>query len=185
MVHHACDANQPSSVIARVIAEHPDHFNDRVWNRGGPAHGDDVDNWYHWIDHSCYKPAPTTVDVSVLAAVPAYQVLSRTVDRSFAASLANTLNMTGTLALSPDGQEYAITSTEGGMTRTLSILTATGGYQYQDLSQLWVPPQPGQPLNLPGPEEAARLANAYFLDTAQSLPGGQELRLCQPTRRDR
>jgi hypothetical protein len=175
----ACDS-QTAGATARVIAEHPDHFNDKVWNRGGPARGDDVDNWYHWIDHSCYKAAPNAVDVSLLAAVPAYQVLPRTVDKSFAESLAATLNMTGTLALSPDGQEYAVTNTEGGMTRTLSIQTATGGYSYQDLSQLWVPPQPGQPLTLPPPEEAARLANAYFLDKAQSLPGGQNFTYQNP-----
>ena len=168
-----CDATQPSSVIARVIAEHPGHFNDKVWNRGGPAHPDDVDNTYHWIDHSCYKPAPSAVDTSVLATVPAYEVMARTVDRDFAASLAATLNVTGTLALSPDGQEYAVTNTEGGMTRTLSIQTATGGYLYQDLSQLWSPPAPGQPLNLPDPVEAARLASAFFLANAQALPGGQ------------
>jgi hypothetical protein len=168
-----CDADQPSGVIARVIAEHPDHFNDKVWNRGGPAHGDDVDSWYHWIDHSCYKPAPSAVDISVLATVPAYAVVPRHVDQAYAASLASTLNMTGTLQLSADGQEYAVTNTENGMTRTLSIPTATGGYVYQDTSQLWVPPQPGQPLNLPGPQEAAALANAFFLANAEALPGIQ------------
>ena len=169
----ACDSTQPSSVIARVIAERTCNFNDKVHGRGGPACSTVVDNTYHWIDHRCYKPAPAAVDISLLAEVPTYEVLARSVDEGFAASLARTLNVSGTLALSPDGQEYAITDTTGGVTRTLSIHTATGGYLYQDLSQLWVPPEPGQPLNLPGPEDAAHLADAFFLANAQALPGGQ------------
>lgn len=170
----ACDS-QTSGATARVIAEAPQHFNDKVWNRGGPALGDVVDNTYHWIDHSCYKAPPGLVDTSLLATVPAYDVVPRNVDEAFAASLAATLNMTGTLALSADGREYAVTNVEGGMTRTLAIQTATGGYLYQDLTQIWSPPEPGQPLNLPGPEEAGRLANAYFLAKAQALPGGYNI----------
>jgi hypothetical protein len=167
-----CDA-RTGGATARVIAERTCNFNDKVWDRGGPACSTVVDNTYHWIDHTCYKAAPAMLDVSLLAEVPTYRVLDRTVDEGFAASLASTLNVSGTLSLSPDGQEYAVTDTSGGITRTLTVNTATGGYQYQDLSQLWMPPEEGEPLNLPGPDEAARLADAYFLATAQALPGGQ------------
>ena len=164
-----CDA-RTAGAKARVIAEDTAHFNDKVWNRGGPALGDVV-NWPKWyIDHNCYKPVPNAVDISVLATVPALPVLARTVDQTFAESLAATLGVEGTLALSADGQEYAVTTADG---RTLSIETATGGYTYQDTSQLWVPPDPGAPLNLPGPEEAANLAGAFFLANASALPGGQ------------
>lgn len=168
-----CDA-KTAGATARVIAEEQGHFNDKVWGRGGPALGDVAGAWPRWkIDHNCYKPAPNSVDVSILASVPAYEVLNRTVDQGFAASLAATLNVSGTLGLSPDGQEYALTSTAGGMTRTLSIQTATGGYTYQDLGQLWVPPTPGQPLNLPDPEVAKNLADNFYRLNAQALPGGQ------------
>jgi len=167
-----CDA-RTSGATARVIAERSCHFDDKVHGRGGPACSTVVDSGYSYMTHNCYKAAPAMVDISMLAEVPAYEVLPRTVDEGFAASLASTLGVSGTLSLSPDGLEYAVTDTTGGVTRTLSIATATGGYQYQDLSQLWVPPEEGQPLNLPGTEEAGQLADAYFLATAQALPGGQ------------
>jgi len=166
-----CD-DRTDGATARVIAEDTLHFNDHVWLRGGPVYGDIV-NWpKYYMDHTCYHPRPKAVEVSLLAAMPSQTVLPRTVDMSFAKSLAATLNVNGTLALSPDGSEYALTDTSNAMTRTLSVQTATGGYIYQDTSQLWVPPVPGQPYNLPDPTQAARLANAYFLANAQSLPGG-------------
>jgi hypothetical protein len=168
-----CDSNQPSSVRARVIAEHPNHFNDKVWNRGGQAYGDIVDNWYHWIDHACYKPEPSIVDTAMLVTLPAYEVQHRTVNQQYAASIAATLHMSGTLSLSADGQEIAVTDTQGGVTRTLSIATASGGYLYQNLSELWAPAPPGQPLSLPSPDEALTLANNFFLQNEQTLPGSQ------------
>lgn len=164
----ACDS-QTDGAIARVIAEDVAHFNDKVWNRGGPVYGDVV-NWpKYYIDHSCYKAAPMAVDVSVLATMPSQRVLDRKVTPESAAALAATLGLTGTPSLSPDGSEYALS--DG--TRTLSVLTATGGYQYQDASQLWVPPTPGQPLNLPDPRTAGALANNFFRLNAMALPGGQ------------
>jgi hypothetical protein len=168
-----CDS-RTDGATARVIAEDQAHFNDHIWTRGGPALGDVV-NWpKYYIDHTCYHPQPKAVgvDLAVLATVPSQMVLPRTVDQAFAKSLAATLSMSGTLSLSPDGSEYAVTDSTGGVTRTLAIQTATGGYVYQDTSQLWVPPAPGQPQNLPDPAQAARLASAYFLANAQSLPGG-------------
>ena len=63
-------------------------------------------------------------------------------------------------------------------TRTLSIQTATGGYQYQDASQLWVPP--AGPLTLPDPATAATLAGAYFLANASALPGGHNFDTATP-----
>ena len=167
-----CDA-RTSGARARVIAERTCNFSDKVHGRGGPACGTVVDSWAHVMDHNCYHAAPDMVDVSLLAEVPTYAVLDRTVDEGFAQSLAGTLGVSGTLTLSPDGLEYAVTESTNGVTRTLSIDTATGGYLYQDLSQLWVPPEEGQPLNLPDPEEAASLAETFFLANAQALPGGQ------------
>ncbi len=93
-----CDA-RTAGAKARVIAEDTAHFNDKVWERGGPALGDVV-NWPKWyLDHNCYKPAPNAVDVSLLAEVPTYQVMERAVDQTFAENLASTLGVEGTLAL--------------------------------------------------------------------------------------
>lgn len=165
-----CDKKQPSSVTARVIAEDSRHFSDKLHGRGGPAYGDVVDNWYHWIDHRCHKPAPLHVDTSVLDTLPVYEVVPRTVDENYAANIAETLSMSGTLET--DGEVYAISDTSGGVTRTLEVDVASGGYIYQNVSELWVPPEPGTPTALPGPEEAAQLAESFFLAN-QALPGIQ------------
>lgn len=165
-----CDKKQPSSVTARVIAEHWRHFQDKLHGRGGPAYGDVVDNYYHWIDHRCHKPTPLRVDTSALASLPVYEVVPRTVDESYAANIVETLGMSGTLET--DGEVFAITDTTGGVTRTLEVDIASGGYVYQNVSELWVPPDPGVPTALPGPEEAAQLAEGFFLAN-QALPGVQ------------
>ncbi|MSP12520.1 MAG: hypothetical protein EXR62_06135 [Chloroflexi bacterium] len=165
-----CDMVQPSSVQARVLAEDSRHFGDYLHNRGGPAYGDIVDNTYFWLDHNCYKPEPALVDTSLLATIPAYQIVPRTVDMAYAQNIATTLGLTGTLAT--DGQVWGTSDTQGGVTRTLEINLASGGYVYQNLSQLWIPPAPGAPLSLPDPNEAVQLAGNFFL-AAQSLPGAQ------------
>ncbi|MFN8474915.1 MAG: DUF6345 domain-containing protein [Anaerolineae bacterium] len=166
-----CDQQQPSSVTARVIAEDSRHYGDKLWNRGGPAYGDIVDDNYFWLDHSCYKPDPMVVDTAPLVAMPSYRVVQRTVDESYARNLANTLGFSDTLTLMSNGQEWAISSTQDGVTRTLSVQVASGGYTYQNLAELWLPPEPGLPLSLPGTEQAAQLADSYLLANAQNLPG--------------
>ena len=166
-----CDITQPSSVKARVIAEDSRHFNDKLHTKGGPAYGDVVDNYYTYQDHNCFKPAPFAVDTAVLTTLPAYQVAQRNVDAAYAASLATTLGLSGTPT--HENGQWTLTDTSGGMTRTLQVADASGGYVYQNNSALWVPPDPGAPLTLPGPEEARQLAGAFFLTHAQALPGAQ------------
>ena len=165
-----CDKTQPSSVIAAVIAEDSRHYGDKLHGRGGPAYGDVVNNTYYYLTHSCHKPAPIKVSTALLAELPVYEVVPRTVDEGYAQNIAETLNMSGTLQ--SDGEVFAITDASGGVTRTVEIDMASGGYIYQNVSELWVPPAPGEPLSLPGPEEAQAMAEGFFLAN-QTLPGAQ------------
>ncbi|MCO6450765.1 MAG: PKD domain-containing protein [Caldilineales bacterium] len=166
-----CDITQPSSVIARVIAEDYRHFNDRVHGRGGPAYGDVVDNTYYWIDHRCNKPVPLAVDPDAILAMPIYEVQQRTVDEDYVQSLATALGVEGDVTLE-DGV-FTLTDTSSGMTETLQISEASGGYVFQNNAALWSPPPPGEPSALPDENEAAQAAEAYFLANGQSLPGTQ------------
>lgn len=164
-----CDATQPSSVVARVIAEDWRHFSDRIWNRGGPAYGDFVDNTYYWQDHQCYKPAPMLVDPASIAAMPVYSVQDRQVTQDFVQSIAGALGLEGQATL--ENGVYSILDTTGGISRTLTVDTATGGYSYLNNSTLWNAPDPSQPAALPDPAEAQALADSFFLQNANALPG--------------
>ena len=169
-----CDQTQPSGVTARVIAEDWRHFNDYVWNRGGPAYGDIVDNTYWWMDHNCYKAPPVQLNDSTLAVldtVPSYQVLDRNVTASYAQGIAAALGLEGQVLQSPDGTQFALNDTTGAMTGTLSVNTASGGYLYQNLGQLWVPPTGA--LSLPNQDMAVALGNSFLAANAQTLPGVQ------------
>ncbi len=168
-----CDATQPSSVVARVIAEDWRHFSDRVWNRGGPAYGDIVDSWYYWQDHSCYKAPPKIIDPDSITAMPAYVVQDRAVNTDFVQNIAGALGLEGQATL--DNGVYTLVDTTGGMTHTLTVDAASGGYQYQNNSTLWVAPDPSEPAALPDPAEAMHLADNFFLANAQALPGASYL----------
>jgi hypothetical protein len=162
-----CDVLQPSGVKATVYSQSWWHWDDFL-HGVGPAFPDTPGFGYYRMSHSCRKPAPIRVDTAVLTALPVYEVVPRTVDESYAASIAETLNLSGTLH--SDGETFALTDTSGGFTRTLQVDVASGGYIYQNLSELWVVPEMGDPLALPGPEEAAVLAEGFFL-TSETLPG--------------
>ena len=168
----ACDSSQPSSVVARVIAEDWRHFNDKVWNRGGPVYGDVVDSTYYWQDHRCYKPPAKQVDADALSAaqVQTYVVDPRNVDEDYAQGIANALGLQGTAQCPPGGTECGLVASQGGQTLTLSIDTASGGFVLQNTSQLWAGQDPAAPLTLPTEDAAIGLAGRY-LDGHQALPG--------------
>lgn len=170
-----CDATQPSSVVARVIAEDWRHFSDRIWNRGGPAYGDFVDNTYYWQDHQCYKPAPKLVEPNSITAMPSYVVQDRTVNQDFVQNIAGVLGLEGQATYNEETGTYTILDTTGGVSQTLTVDAASGGYSYQNNSTLWVAPDPGEPAALPGEDEAMQLADSFFLENANALPGATYL----------
>jgi len=168
----ACDSSQPSSVVARVIAEDWRHFDDKVWNRGGPVYGDVVDWPKYYIDHTCYKPPARQVDVAALsaAAVSTYVVDPRDVDEAYAQGVANALGLQGDVQCPPGGTECSLVANQGNQTLTLSIPTASGGFVLQNTDQLWTGQDPAAPLTLPTQDAATILAGSY-LDSHQALPG--------------
>jgi hypothetical protein len=168
----ACDSSQPSSVVARVIAEDWRHFDDKVWNRGGPVYGDIV-NWpKYYLDHTCYKPPARQVDVDALyaAAVNTYVVEPRDVNQAYAQGVANALGLQGDVQCPPGGTECGLVASQGSQSLSLSIPTASGGFVLQNTDQLWAAQNPAAPLTLPTEDAATILAGSY-LDSHQALPG--------------
>jgi hypothetical protein len=168
----ACDSSQPSSVVARVIAEDWRHFDDKVWNRGGPVYGDIVDWPKYYLDHTCYKPPARQVDVDALstAAVNTYVVDPRDVTKEYAQGIADTLGLEGDVQCPPDGTECGLVASQGNQSLTLSIATASGGFVLQNTDQLWAAQNPAAPLTLPTADSTTVLAGR-FLDSHQALPG--------------
>jgi hypothetical protein len=167
-----CDDTQPANVTARVIAEDWRHFDDKVWNRGGPVYGDIVDWPKYYRDHSCYKPPARQVDVDALsaAAVNTFVVDPRNVTQAYAQGIANSLGLQGDVQCPPSGTECGLVASQGGQTLTLSIPTASGGFTLQNTSQLWTAQNPAAPLTLPTEQAATALAGS-FLDSHMTLPG--------------
>jgi hypothetical protein len=170
-----CDDTQPANVRARVIAEEPGHFNDRVWNRGGPALGDVTPGWpRYYIDHTCYKPPARQVDADALsaAAVKTYVVDPREVTQTYAQGVANALGLSGTVQCPPGGTACGLVTSQGSDSVTLSIENATGGFVFQNTDQLWTGQDPDAPLTLPTQEAAINLAGGYMdYLAAEALPG--------------
>jgi hypothetical protein len=174
-----CDDSQPAGTIARVIAEEPGHFNDKVWTRGGPALGDVTPGWpRYYIDHACYKPPARQVDVDALSAAPVktYVVDPREVTQTYAQGVADTLGLEGTVQCPPGGTECGLVTTQGGQSLTLSIETASGGFVMQNTDQLWTGQDPTAPLTLPTEDAALALAGSYMdVLAAEALPGAANL----------
>jgi hypothetical protein len=167
-----CDSTQPANVTARVIAEDWRHFDDKVWNRGGPVY-DDIVNWpKYYTDHSCYKPPAAQVDVDAIAAaaVKTYVVDPRNVDEAYAQGVANSLGLQGSVECPPGGAACGLVDNHTGQSLGLSVDTATGGFVLQNTDQLWTGQDPTKPLTLPTEDAATVLAGSY-LDSHQALPG--------------
>jgi hypothetical protein len=174
----AVDYNQPTITCARVLAETPDNYNDYLHGYGYVGADPAVDGTYWYWDHcsSGAKAVETQfdsgLDAKTLVAVPRFLVQQRMVNEDFVRQLISPAFFgdvyTGTIG--EDDMFFYIGDYSGGITATLQIAKQSGGFNYRNLSELWVPPM--TPLTLPSMDRSLVLISNWFSQTpAEGLPG--------------
>lgn len=169
----AADYNQPTVTCARVLANSYDNFNDYLHGKGYLSAEPTPDGTYWYWDH-CSAGLQIDEVVEELAApqqliaLPRVRVLPRMVDESFIMDrIAPAFDMTGTI--NSDDMFFIMMDNAGGVTRTLLVDKATGGFNFKNLSRLWVTPEftPTLPLYL----EALDISSNFFASQGEGLPG--------------
>jgi hypothetical protein len=165
----AVDDVQPGGVCARVLAEESYFFNDYLHGRG-TVYADHVDGDYTYQDHCSCTPPPLQIEEQRLAQIetmPVYQITERQVDEDYVLGVASAFRMAGGVE-GDDGYYYMVNSSEG-MTYTLQVDRASGGYKYRNQSALWATPI--ETPTLPLGDEAVRIGNEFFTGDGKDLPG--------------
>ncbi len=166
----AVEDQQPSGVRARVLAETLDSYNDYIWGQGyvSPDYANNGAYWY-W-DHVSGTPDPLPLPPGdEPTSLPAIQVAPRTVDEAYVQTIGDAFGLTSDILTSPDGRFMVMV---GGADdeKQLRVDTASGGYFYQDLGELWTEPEKPR-LLLPASEREAAAASIDFLNRNDHLPG--------------
>lgn len=174
----AVDDVQPTVTCARVLAEVPDNYNDYLWGKGYVSPDPSHDGTYWYWDHCSAGTLMTQVDnVTQIRTMPILQVMNRQVDERYVLDIiAPSFNMSGTTET--DGQYFYMIDATEGQTTTLQVDLASGGWKWLNLSKLWVPPT--MPPILPSYETAEAIADAFFAQQGEGLPGAWYRDYVQP-----
>jgi hypothetical protein len=168
----ATDDTQPGGVCARVLAEVQNNYNDYLWGKGYVSPDPTHDGTYWYWDHcSCTPPPQQVEDMDQILAVPILQVMPRDVNESLVLEvIAPAFGMADTMVYSDTEYFYLLGATEVE-THTLQVDKTSGGWKYRVQNELWVPPPPDMPPRLPDPETALVIADDWFAQQGEALPG--------------
>jgi hypothetical protein len=180
----AVSNQQPHGVLARVLAEELNNYNDYIWGEGyvSPDYANNGGYWY-W-DHWSGTPDPLQLTAAPPISLPVYTVIARTVDLTYTARVGYSFGLTDTSKIHQDGSTFYMvdapfpspTSTLGvdavvTPTKLLQVDMASGGYSFQNLGELWTNPE--MPRTLPPSGRQAEAAALNFLkQNGEGLPGG-------------
>lgn len=164
----ATDRLQPQGIVARILAEDREHFNDISTDHIG---GDTVDHQKYIWDHQAGSEPARMVDLKQIGhTMPAYHVLKvfdnddtyTSLGQAFGVDLeptdadAATFSQDDTIRVSSDGQ--------------LEMDTETGMYTYTDRDALWVAPEetalqaPNTPTVKVTADDAQTIADQFLTD---------------------
>ena len=165
----AVEDQQPSGVRARVLAEALNNYNDYIWGQGyvSPDYPNNGGYWY-W-DHVAGTPKPLHL-TAVPTSLPVYSVVPRTVDADYVRNIGQAFGISGTTVLSsPDGTAFYMA---GGFsdTQQLRVDALSGGYFFQNLSELWAKPEMTRTLPT-GDREARAVVSSFLGQQGEGLPG--------------
>ncbi len=164
----AVEDQQPSGVRGRVLAESLDNYNDYIWGQGYVS-ADYPNNGVYWYwDHVSGTPGPVALQNPTITELPAVQIVPRVVDEAYVMNIGQAFGLTSTLLTSPDGTAiYMVGGSDDE--KQVRVDTASGGFFYQDLGELWT--DPTRPRQLPlSTREAAAVVDS-FLQQHDNLPG--------------
>jgi len=156
----AADDLQHTGVVARVLAESWDNFNDHIWGQGYVSPDPPVDNWYYYWDHRVGSEPPLQVSPD-LEQMMLYEVVPTEVNTDTVRDLGAIFGLVGDVVQDEEGWFHMTT-----ISRTLRV-SPSGGFAFEDLSRLWVPSE--TPPALPSPGDAELIAT-NFLAANNLLP---------------
>lgn len=164
----AVEDQQPSGVRARVLAETLNSYNDYIWGQGyvSPDYSNNGAYWY-W-DHVAGTPPPMQLQGGAPTQLPAVQVVQREVDDNYVTNIGQAFGLTSQVLTSPDGLVMAMVGGDGDE-KQLFVNTASGGFFYQDLGELWTDPEAVR--NLPATPRDAAATAMNFLGQHDNIPG--------------
>jgi hypothetical protein len=164
----AVEDQQPSGVRARVLAEELNNYNDYIWGQGyvSPDYPNNGGYWY-W-DHVAGTPPPLALTTAEPTELPAVQVLHRVVDTNYVQMIGQAFGLTSEVIKSEDGSAFYMV---GGADDSLQLKVdaLTGGFFFQNLSELWTEPEKSR--NLPASTREAAAVVSNFLLKNDYLPG--------------
>jgi hypothetical protein len=164
----ATDDEQPHGVIARVLAETLDSYNDYVWGQGyvSPDYPNDGTGYY-W-DHVAGTPDPLPLIGEAPTHLPAVQVVQRDVNEDYVKNIGLAFGLAGDVLKSPDGRFFYMAGGPGDALQ-LRVDIPSGGFLFQNLDELWTDPE--RPRDLPPETRTARVVAQDFLEANDNLPG--------------
>lgn len=179
----AVSNQQPHGVLARVLAEELNNYNDYIWGEGyvSPDYANNGGYWY-W-DHWSGTPDPLQLIAAAPTSLPVYTVITRTVNMTYTARIGQAFGLTDTNNIHQDGSTFYMvdapfpspTSTLQSNasvtpTKLLQVDMASGGYFFQNLDELWTNPEMPRALP-PSGARATSVADGFLHQNGESLPG--------------
>ena len=161
------DYEQPSNVLARVVAEEQINYNDYMWGQGYTSPDPVYNGYYWWWDHMSGTPAPVQVD-EPFERLPVFRIVPPTVDEEYVKRIGQTLGLTSDVLADPDGSAFYMVGGDDDA-KQVRVDAMTGAFYYQDLSELWT--DPTRPRTLPASGEEALSLVYQYLGQHDALPG--------------
>jgi len=182
----AVSNQQPSGVKARVLAEELNNYNDYLWGEGyvSPDYPNNGGYWY-W-DHWSGTPAPLQLTAAAPISLPVYTIVPRTVVTSYVQQIGAVFGMNDPSLIHQDGSTFYMVDAAAPQppsppptlranavvspTKLLQVDTASGGYFFQNLGELWTNPEMTH--TLPASDrEAAAFVGSFISGQGGRLPG--------------
>ncbi|MHB9071756.1 MAG: DUF6345 domain-containing protein [Sedimentisphaerales bacterium] len=171
----AADETQQNGVEARVLAEHSDNWNDRLWGYGYVSSDNPVDNTYHYITHKVGSPPYLQVDW--LTQMRVYNVIPYPVDEASIWNIGIAFGFTYGEPIDYSNQDYALLrrvnlpspdpNDPNISVETLQVYYNSGRYSYIN-SGRFLKPLPGQ--TMPNPSTAYSIAQNFLINNGLYAP---------------
>lgn len=182
----AVSNQQPHGVLARVLAEELNNYNDYMWGEGYVS-SDYANNGGYWYwDHWSGTPAPLQLTAATPISLPVYTVMARTVDMTYTARIGYVFDLTDTSKIYQDGSTFYMVDVEAPQpsfppptlrasavaspSKLLQVDMASGGYSFMKLDELWTKPEMSRTLPASG-RSAVAAAGGFLKQHGESLPG--------------
>jgi hypothetical protein len=182
----AVSDQQPHGVLARVVAEDLNNYNDYLWGEGYVSPDYTHNGGWYW-DHWSGTPDPLPLIGAAPTSLPVYQVVPRMVDKKYVKDIGMAFGLMDDTKIHQEGSKFYMVDVEavsptcqdadtskykcdGSVVPSKFLeVDASGGFFFQKLDELWTKPEMTRNFDL-NPALALRHANS-FLSLNKGLPG--------------